>query len=128
MLAGFVANYHRGVIAGFYRLGQSIAKRPVLYFVCGVVAAAVLIAGVYRAEQESVVSELWREKGGEMDSQKAFYDAHFGGIGRGESVMLLSNTDDGIGSVATLDAMLEGVIQRLCGRFARGSVQVLRRP
>lgn len=127
------AAYHVAMASAFSTVGRHIARRPLWFAAAGIVAAIVLICGFTKAETFAVVDKLWRETGSRMDGEKAFYDEYFGGLGRDESVVFVSRTPAGVGSVEALDAILEGVVpppphavsvvggdfsSLICGRFA----------
>jgi hypothetical protein len=107
VLDKWVSAYHRAQVRYFRKLGVALANHAHWFFLSGVVMAAVCIAGLYNVHEVTLVEDLWRETGGRMDSEKAFYDAHFGGIGRGQSFIMKSRAANGIGSAAFLDSLLE---------------------
>lgn len=126
VLDKWVSAYHRAQVQYFRKLGRALAHHAHWFFLSGVVMAIVCMAGLYNAYEITLVEDLWRETGGRMDSEKAFYDDHFGGIGRGQSFIMKSRTPNGIGSAAFLDSLVDRTLS--CEFGSVGPLRLLQPP
>eukprot|EP00250_Pteridium_aquilinum_P012900 c21015_g1_i1 orf=984-4394(+) len=82
--------YHSAVHDLFAAYGSFVATYPLIPLFFGVILLGSLCVGLLRAEKESNIENLWVEQNSRVVPEKKFFDSHFGGISRKESVAITS--------------------------------------
>lgn len=82
--------YHAAMHHLFSKYGSFVAHYPFIPLLIGVILLGSLCIGILRAEKENAIENLWVEQNSRIVPEKKFFDAHFGGISRKESVIINS--------------------------------------
>lgn len=78
--------YHAAIHDLFARYGSFVAISPIVPLMIGVMLLGSLCIGILRAETETDIENLWVEQNSRIIPEKHYFDSHFGGISRKESV------------------------------------------
>ncbi|KAH7447216.1 hypothetical protein KP509_01G097400 [Ceratopteris richardii] len=83
--------YHEAVHNVFAAYGSIVAAHPFVPILFGTLLLGSLCIGIMRAEKEANIENLWVEQNSRVVPEKKFFDSHFGGISRKETVAITSN-------------------------------------
>ncbi|KAH7441526.1 hypothetical protein KP509_03G041600 [Ceratopteris richardii] len=81
-----LASYHEFVNRSFTSYGAAIAHRPFIPMIFGIIILGFFCIGLKNAHKEANIEVLWVEQNSRLLSEKEFFDSHFGGLPRKESV------------------------------------------
>ncbi|MCO5558414.1 hypothetical protein L7F22_011995 [Adiantum nelumboides] len=107
-----LGRYHEAVNRLFSNYGAFVAHRPFLPMLFGIILLASFCIGLKNAKKETDLEVLWVEQNSRVVPEKEFFDAHFGGLPRKESVTINSKSslDDALPDYGlAMDALTEAV-------------------
>lgn len=104
--------YHEAVNRLFSNYGAFVAHRPFIPMIIGIVLLGSFCIGLIHVQKESDLELLWVEQNSRIVPEKQFFDDHFGGLPRKESVTVnaKSSLDDALPDYGhAMDALTEAI-------------------
>ncbi|KAI5073406.1 hypothetical protein GOP47_0011419 [Adiantum capillus-veneris] len=110
--AKLLESYHEAVNRMFSNYGAYVAHRPFIPLLIGIIILGSFCIGLVNVEKETDLELLWVEQNSRIIPEKKYFDEHFGGIPRKESVTInaKSSLDDALPDYGhAMDALTKAI-------------------